>query len=368
MGQKVHITLLGKEPLPVFYLIQKFKLKDIYVLGTKENKSVYARLERVCKYLGCSTGFVEVLAYDIKDVMTKCESIHKRYSDNDEFVYNLTGGTKPMAIGAYIIAKRYKSEIYYTDSKSCLNLDTFESLPMDEQLENKIIFILQGQQLKKYDVWNESEESDNIAASQQISRFIKDDRKIYDKLREKYAACNGIFNKYKFDSVEYEFFDKELTITRNNKTVLSINTLSSKQLLFEGRWWECLVADAMARWSQGKYEIWTDVVFDVVDNPSIKKDKNEVDVLINIGNTIVFVECKSGKLTQNEVYKMDAIKKTYGSEKSKSILVSLWPISEDLKQKATDLQISVIAPNFVREDILAKIPGEMDKIMKRLTL
>lgn len=109
MGQKVHITLLGKEALPVFYLIQKFKLKNIYVLGTKENTSVYARLAQVCKYLECKTSFVEVQAYDIENVMKQCESIHKQYSDDDKFIYNLTGGTKPMAIGAYIIAKRYNN-------------------------------------------------------------------------------------------------------------------------------------------------------------------------------------------------------------------------------------------------------------------
>ena len=239
---------------------------------------------------------------------------------------------------------------------------------MDEQLENEIIFILQGQQLQKYNAWNEDVEKDNIAASLKIRKFIEGDRKIYDKLKTKYAVCNGVFNRYRSESVEYSFFDGDLTIIKNNGTILSINTQSSKQLLFEGRWWECLVADAMAKWAQGKYEIWTDVVFDVVDNPSVRKDKNEVDVLINIGNTIVFVECKSGTLTQNEIYKMDAIKKTYGSAKSKSVLVSLWPLSDDLKQKANDLQISVIAPKFVREDILARIPNEMDKIVEKLTL
>ena len=365
---KVHVTLLGKEPLPVFYLIQKFSLKDIYVLGTNENKGVYGGLERVCRYIGCKIEFVEVRAFDIKDVIAKCEEIHRKYSGDVKFVYNLTGGTKPMAIGAYIIAKRYESDIYYTDSKSCLNLNTFEVSPMEEKVANEIIFILQGQKLKKYSVWDKDNEKENIAASQDILRFIRKEKNLYTKLVKKIKDSNGYLNNCRIGSAEYDFYDGDLTITKNDKEVLRINTPMSKKLLFEGRWWECLVADAMARWAKGKYEIWSDVVFDTVGDVGVSADKNEVDVLINIGNTIVFVECKSGNLTQNEIYKMASVKQIYGSDKSKSVLVTFWPLKADLRQKADDQQISVIAPASVNEDVLYRIPDEMDKIVKKLTL
>lgn len=96
--------------------------------------------------------------------------------------------------------------------------------------------------------------------------------------------------------------------------------------------------------------------------------KNEVDILVNIGNTIVFVECKSGSLTQNEIFKMDYIKKTYGSDKSKSVLITFRPLNADLKNKAIESRISFISPKKREQDVLQIIPDKMDEIVNSLTL
>lgn len=361
---KVHVALLGKEVLPVFYPIQEFKLKDICVIGTAENRKIYENLKSVCGYVGSKTQFFEVGAYDMKEVVNVCEEIHEKYPDGTDFIYNVTGGTKPMALAAFIVAKRHGAEVIYTDSKSCLNMDTFESKPISETLGIRIIFLLQGQKLKNYHPWPQDGASD-VEVSRRILDFIKKNRALYNVLRKRYIARNGLFNDFNEEGCRYSFYDNELTIEKVGRRLLSIYSKDAKKLLFEGRWWERLVSDAMWKWSAGRCEIGTDVVF---DSPAGGADKNEVDILINVGNTMVFVECKSGELSQNEIYKLAAVKSTYGSDKSKSVLVTFWPLREDLRQKAEESRIFVIEPENAGQDILSKIPKKMDEIASKLTL
>lgn len=361
---KVHVSLLGKEVLPVFYPIQEFKLKDIYVIGTKENRKIYENLKTVCDYIGSKIQFMEVGAYDMKAVVDVCEEIHGKYPDDTDFIYNVTGGTKPMALAAFIVAKKHGAEVIYTDSKNCLNMDTFESKPIGETLDSRIIFLLQGQKLKNYHRWPDDGASD-VDNSWKILAFISKNRDVYKALCERYIATNGLLNHFDGKGFKYSFYDNEMMIEKGGRKVLTVYSKDAKKLLFEGRWWERLVADAMWKWAEGRYEIDTDVVF---DSPTAGADKNEVDILINVGNTMVFVECKSGTLSQNEIYKLATVKGTYGSDKSKSVLVTFWPLKEELRQKAEESQIFVIAPNFVGQDILSIIPKEMDKIASKLTL
>ena len=106
------------------------------------------------------------------------------------------------------------------------------------------------------------------------------------------------------------------------------------------------------------------------DAPESTKDKNEIDILVNLGTTFVMIECKSGNLMQNEIYKMDYVRNTYGSDKSKSVLVSFYPVKNDLKEKAKDSQIDIICPRnyYVQSKVLKSIPIEMEKIIKQFNV
>ena len=134
-------------------------------------------------------------------------------------------------------------------------------------------------------------------------------------------------------------------------------------MLFEGRWWETLVADAVSRWADGRYEVWTNVRFEPKAEAE-RYDKNEVDVLVNIGNRLLFVECKSGMFNQDNLYKLSSVSHTYGSYKSKSVIVSFRDnvIRPDLEEKAREMHVKLFVPN--RQ--LSNIGVELDKIVKSL--
>lgn len=106
-------------------------------------------------------------------------------------------------------------------------------------------------------------------------------------------------------------------------------------LFFKGRWWETLVAHKVRTWSQrdpNRPEVWQSVLFQTENNSS--RTKNEVDVLLNNQQKLIFIECKSGNVTQNDIYKVDAVRETYGGDISLAVLASYYPVEDSLQEKA----------------------------------
>lgn len=367
---KVHITLLGKEPLPVFYPIVEFHQKIVYLIGTEENKDIALSIGRVLSYLGIYYKSCEVAAYDILDTCRVCDEIHDKYAKDDEFLYNITGGTKPMAIGALITAKKHGSEIIYTNGSKCIDINTYESVDLQCKLDSEVLFIMQGQQIKEME--NYAGNPMKILAAKKIMDLIVNDNKVYKDLSEYKEICAGNVPKnFSHKKIRYANDNGHIVVEYEGATVLDVDFEDSDKLLFEGRWWETLVADALSKWSNGRFEILQNVKFkNKSDASESTKDKNEIDILVNLGTTFVMIECKSGNLTQNEIYKMDYVRNTYGSDKSKSVLVSFYPVKNDLREKAKDSQIDIICPRnyYVQSKVLKSISIEMEKIIRQLNV
>lgn len=367
---KVHITLLGKEPLPVFYPIVESYQKIVYLIGTAENEDIALSIERVLSYLGIKYEFKRVAAYDILDTCRVCDEIHDKYAEDDEFLYNITGGTKPMAIGALITAKKHDSKIIYTNGSKCIDINTYESVDLQCKLNSEVLFIMQGQQIKEMEKYVENPMK--ISAAKNVMDFIVNNKEIYKELSEYKKQCDGrVPDNFNHNKIHYTSNNGHIVINCDETTVLDIDFEDSKALLFEGRWWETLVADTLYKWSDGRYEILQNVKFkNKSDAPESTKEKNEIDILVNLGTTFVMIECKSGNLSQNEIYKMDYVRNTYGSDKSKSVLVSFYPVKSDLKEKAQESQIDVICPKNIYgiSKVLNSIPNKMEKIIKQLNV
>ena len=132
-----------------------------------------------------------------------------------------------------------------------------------------------------------------------------------------------------------------------------------------------LVANQVRNWSmqqENSPEVWRSVIFQT--NEKDTHPKNEVDVLLNNQQKLVFIECKSGNVTQNDIYKIDAVRETYGGDISQAVLASYYPVEKSLQDKCKDLQIHLFAPNFLteRSNYLNKMPAWLDKLADDLQL
>lgn len=347
--KKVHITLVGSETLPAYYPIKMLMPDEVHIIGSNQTKEQVKRIQSVLRSEGTisSALFVDD-AFDVEATCKIFEGIHEQLEEDGIVSCNLTGGTKVMALAAYKMCTLYGWEVLYTDSKKLINFDSLQKDDLVCDITNKTIFRLQGQRLRRYDVLETRNEA-RYEAALKVREFIENYKSCYKALQnyKKSLAKGNDFPPYlPLDNVkgEYRFDGKKMTITKNGEEVLCLERADAYMLLMEGRWWETIVADVLYRWSNGRYEIWQNVEFEPVGTnaPNAAEDiKNEVDILVRVDTTFVFVECKSGDVTQDNLYKLDAVRRTYGSNKSEAILISYAPFNmrQHLPEKAREKSI-----------------------------
>lgn len=371
---KHQIILIGKDISSAYHGIKEFGPDFIHLLYTNETRNIAEPMFSLLpKSIQRKMHFIE--AYNADSVITVCRKIQQDF--NGEFYYNLSEGTKLMAFSAFSIAKENGAIAFYlTQQGEIVNLDTFEKLPMHSILENEEILALNGSKLSTYDDIKDLADS-TIRSAQQIKRFI-----------EQYPNENGRIQKF-FDSHcerhldrlpenrrfsnGLSFVQKEgtLQIAMKDKILLNIPYPNASMLYFEGRWWETLVAAKVREWSNEQShlpEVWQSVIFHTASSHS--RTKNEVDILLNNEQKLIFIECKSGNVTQNDVYKVDAIRETYGGDISQAILASYFPVESSLREKSKDLQIALFAPEHFADRInhLDMLPNWLDKLANSIQI
>lgn len=356
----IHIALVGREALPVYYTVAEYKPELTYLIGTRETRTAVKNLQAVMSVQGLNSRSIDVSPYDVEQTMAKCADIHAANGEA-EYSYNLTGGTKPMAIGAMLCAQRHGARMLYTDAASILDLATFEHAPLATKLDNKTLFALQGQRLKSYDVFTPDEARRECA--KEIGLFIRKHKAAYGTLMQHYQKHKQVPREFEQGKTLYRKEGRVITVEHKDVEVLCIDHPDAHRLLFEGRWWETLVAEAIHKWAAGRYELWTNVKFQPTANGA-SKDKNEVDVLLNVGNTLLFVECKSGAFDQNNIYKLESVCQTYGGYKSRGVIIAFQrdKVNADLKEKAHDRKIEIIVPDAG----LANLGVSLERFVKSL--
>lgn len=360
---KIQITLLGKEVLPVYYPIMQLQPDKVYLIGTPEVESVAANLTATLDNI--EFAFKKVPAFDVKETHRLCEEIHGNHPD-DEFSYNITGGTKMMAIGAFISALNHKENVkaYYTDGKKLIDLSDFSEENLACKVDTKTFFKLHGQKLRSYEIFEYDKET--YGSSKDIMAFALNDGRSFSCMMKTYR---GYGNQpwpahYEDRHFKCDVEGNSLTVEIEGKEVLAITAPDPVKLLFEGRWWETLVAAAISRWAAGRYEIWTSVVFQPLRDDDSTKDKNEVDILVNVGNTLLFVECKSGTFNQDNVYKLNSVRNTYGGGRSEAAIISFYPYDKTLNEKAKENKVEIVISGKYGMSNIGKKLSEMLETIK----
>ncbi len=360
--KRIQIALVSKETLPVFYMINEFLPDTVYLLGTEQTRGEMADIERVARLHGVQhVARRTVPADDMAACLQACEQIHAENGNDCQYCYNLTCGTKLMAFGALLCAQSHHAKMVYTDTTRYVDFDTMEHKPVTRFLDTETIIALQGQRIKEKTVYAYNKA--RLACACDIRNFIRQHRKTYGVLASHYRKYQQMPRVYDNYSVHYERNEyDEISIMEGNVEVLWSDYKHVFDMLFKGQWWETLVADAVQRWAGTEHEVWTNVVFNPVQKLDSENAKNEIDVLVNINNVLLFIECKSGMFDQNNIYKLKSVRETYGSYKSKGVIVAFSRdnIKDGFEEKAKENNIHILVPN----SDLSNLPALLDKIVK----
>ena len=93
--------------------------------------------------------------------------------------------------------------------------------------------------------------------------------------------------------------------------------------------------------------------------------ENEIDILLMHDIVPVFISCKNGKVTADELYKLNAVAERFGGSYSKKVLIatsisSLGETGKYLRQRAKDMNIKIL------EDVQSIDDGELERQLKNL--
>lgn len=371
---KHQIILLGKDITSVYHGIKEFGADHIHLLYTDATDHIETPMYLLLPpNIRCNRYKTE--PYNGNNVIDVCRRIHQKYQG--EFTYNLSEGTKVMAFAAFTVAKESGADAFYlTQHGEVVHLNHFENHPLRTTLNNDEILSLSGNTLTAYhDAKGLSDE--DVKASTRIKQFIEQYPQEHARIQKFFSIfCKRQLNrlpasKIFANNLRFKQRNGSILVTLKEYILLRLNQDNATQLYFEGRWWETLVANQVRNWSMQRKnspEVWRSVIFQT--NEKDTHPKNEVDVLLNNQQKLIFIECKSGNVTQNDIYKIDAVRETYGGDISQAVLASYYPVEKSLQDKCKDLQIHLFAPNFLteRSNYLNKMPAWLDKLADDLQL
>jgi len=334
---KHQISIVGGQITPIFWGIKERNPDKIHILYTKDSrhhvpiiKSLFSEKE-LFSY--------QVNPYDFEEIKEKVENIILNFPD-DAFELNLTGGTKVMALACQNIFNILSFNTFYIDQgnrifdfkehtykniESKIKLDTFINLSGHKKYTSSKIVDYTKDEI------NFSKNISQLSGTNTYKNLIK---AVKTKVQN-IESCQTF--SYSHDNIKLHWNSPNFSFSNGNSTVI----LSSKKafdIAFNGSWWELVIADQIKNWNK-IYELRLNVeLYSKTVNQNVK---NEIDIVLNTGRNLIFIECKSGNVTQDDINKIRAVKRLYGGIASRSILVCKYKPRPDIIEKCNDLGIAI---------------------------
>ncbi|WP_158848510.1 Card1-like endonuclease domain-containing protein [Algibacter sp. L1A34] len=360
------IVLLGGQLLPVYIGVLERKPQVVHILYTKETVRLKTRLIQQFREVKVFDYQIDPYDYDsIQETITNiiCNNEHAT------FELNLTSGTKLMALASQQVFSTLDCFSFYIDQKqNIINLSDGTKHKINALISTKTFLSLSDH---------------NTFTSSTLKSFNKEELDLANSIFELRKNKSGIGELFKlFRSLKVDSESKNFSFSNSKYRIywhgnlLSVEAprfkltgkgVNSFKILTTGLWWELIIGMAVNDWKYAK-EILMSLA--IKSNINSNMDKNEIDILINTGQNIFFIECKSGIVTQSDLNKIRTVSKFYGGIRSKSILVSFYKPKGYLIEKCHDLGIEM----FYLEGASSKrfelktISKKLDSLLNRIEL
>ncbi|MDO9253904.1 MAG: DUF1887 family CARF protein [Bacteroidales bacterium] len=369
---KHQITFVGGQLLPVYVGIKEFSPDTVHFIVSKESKDKLSLL----KAFVTSISFTENICdpFDFLSIKQICEEVLSKIEVNDEVQFNLTGGTKIMVLAAQSIMQQKKiNGFYINQDDTILFLQSYKIKELNCEISIKEFLELSGHKLSSSKALSDFDKDDFIAVKE-IDSFSSINSKLYlqinSKIRSTYIALRKIPKNGQLEinkSSTLIWSTNEIIVLSSGKEIFKILSNNVRNLFFHAAWWELIVAQEISQWPKVKELL---IQCELPFKSDNKTTKNEIDILINLGRKLIFIECKSGMVKQEDINKIKIVKDTYGGVISKSLLVCRFAPSQNILEKCKELSIGVFycydGSNLINP--LCELVSSLDKLDKRLTI
>lgn len=368
---KCQITLVGGQLLPVYLGVKEFSPEKVFLVVSDQSRSKISSLKSALN--GIASVEWNCNAYDFESVKGTCERILDRIDPSDDVTFNLTGGTKIMMLAAHtVLNERRKYGFYINQDNTLLEFPALTVKKLSYELTTKEFFAIGGHVMYSAKVLGDFSDRD-MAVARAVDDFAVTEPMKYASITKYFRnliAKDGVIpaqgNAALSNYVNIKWDTQSLKVFINNNLILNLNSPHIADLFFKAGWWELLVACSVSKWPKVKELL---LQFEVAFKSDKDAKKNEIDILINLGHALIFIECKSGIVKQEDINKMRVIKQTYGGVISKSILVSRYLPATTILEKCKELDIEVFSTYAVKGNLINPLPRlltQLDALERKL--
>ena len=343
----VHITLVGEQLAPVYNGI--LSTNPDMVLFVHSSKTL-EHVGRIKENLRLTSKSMEFDPSDLNDISNKVAKIIATYGDSDKISVNISSGTKAWTY-FFIQELSLLSNVsfFYVDQNNKIwdlkNKTNSElTFDMDRQLN-----LYSDKALTEYTLFKQftQQDFDQIKRIREVRNFNRlEFNELTSKMYE-FQQNKELSGQQHEKVVQSESKMSELVWNRatdsyrmllfkqgNSQKKLEVEFCSPNitKLLLNTGWFEYEVASILAKWKYAK-EIRLGCRF---STKATKDDKNEVDIIINTGTKLLFVECKTHIKNITDIDKFRSVVRNYGGLNSKAIFITDETIDVKAKEKLDD--------------------------------
>ncbi len=328
---KVHITLVGGQPAPVYYVIKKLSPAKVVYICSEQTENV---ANAVCRHIDITDQLIIKLnPTDAGSIQKKVNELASTYQA-DEVTINISSGPKPWTyFFVTTFEKHQNATILYIDQNNMLWDYTRQTVTDISGTFNLLTTLsLHGNTLTQFHKLAEYDEYDYDVCRkiQKIRQFrSKDftqllspaDKEVQREIRDK-SIPDG---RYRLNSGSYvEWFRATSTSDGFARIYLAdirqefeLESPHAVELAFNSGWFEYKIARMLSRWNK-QQNLFINCIFPY--NANI--DKNEVDIIVETGSKALFVECKTDIFRTTDIDKFKSVVKHYGGMGSMALFIT----------------------------------------------
>ena len=356
---RIHITFVGGQPIPVYQGITATNPNKIIFIYSKQSEDILHRIKKAIEqtFNQQKMPSVETISLSptdphmIQEIATKLSAAHA----NDDISLNITSGPKSWTyLFGIQFCKQNNTTIFYIDQNNILW--NYSSMEEEKTLfpDMKTLFYLQGTLPPTQYIDFKDFAPEDSRVVMQITELIHVNTNNYFRLvalarnqtgTTEFSLPNKSFLRW---NKTEKSFDIQITSAREDLR----HTLKSphvRQLLLKAGWFEYKVAQILSTWNQAK-TIWTNCVFPYANASA----KNEIDIIVDTGIKLLFVECKTQIEDNTDIDKFKSASENYGGKGCKTLFITEKRIKDNALEKCRDNKILTFSFEEYTSDSIAK--------------
>ena len=318
---KVHIALVGGQPIPVYLGIKSSGALDKLILVCSEQTRDEAeRLAVCCRNI--QHKIVECDPVDLYEIEECASNLYEEVASED-ISLNLTSGTKSWSLIFYrVFMASSKARFILVDQNNRVqDLNTHEI--RQESIAKELRFLLYGTELTKYTPFTDYTE-DDFKVMHKVEKLRWKFPRIFKKLTVGFRPESEKGKSECLPDGSFVEWDMEEELVHLCMLYRKTNELQDYYLqcphvldiVFNSGWFELKTALELSK-NENVKEICMNCEFPAQD----KKPKNEIDIILDMGTKLFFVECKTQVHEITDIDKFHSAIKNFSGTSSKGIFV-----------------------------------------------